>query len=113
MQFARALLGTAELNGIIYAIGGCPNDRRDIGTPVVEEYNSTKDLWTRKSDAPSGRYGCAIGEVNGKIYVMGGTDNTNNVVGLQTVEEYDPQAESKSTSFKDKLPITWGKAKPH
>lgn len=90
MQFPRIDLGTAVVNGRIYAIGGYT----DQTVPYVEEYNTDTDTWTRKADMPTPRRCFAIGVIDDLIYVTGGMDFTdpNNLTYVVSTEIYDPSS---------------------
>jgi len=95
MPTARYCLGTATLDGKIYAIGGT-HSPDGAGLSAIEEYDSTTDVWKQKSDMPTARVGLSIEAVNGKIYAIGGYLNwTSNA--LPTVEEYDPVGDKWTT----------------
>lgn len=96
MSVTRAYLGTATVNGKIYAIGG--EGEGAGGLNSVEEYNPLTDTWVNKSPMPTGRCAFATTVVDGKIYVIGGlkrydplhpftSDYTN------AVEVYDPSTD--------------------
>ena len=70
MPTRRMWLGTAVVNGKIYAIGGESEEPRILGT--VEEYNPAFDVWTKKASMPTERRGLSTGAVNDKIYAVGG-----------------------------------------
>ena len=87
MPTARTLLGAAEVNGKIYAIGGFS----DLN--VTEEYDPITDTWTTKAVIPSPRFSFAIAAYQNKIYCMGGLTGrgapfSSSVTGA--IEVYDP-----------------------
>lgn len=102
MQEARGGLGTAVVNGRIYAIGGST----EIGyqpNPIIsggvvkgsnEEYNPASDSWTSKAPMPTPRASFAVAAYKNKIYCIGGiTDD-----GYSKVNEvYDPLTDSWET----------------
>jgi len=74
------------VGGKIYVIGG--DDNVSWGSRTVQEYNPAIDMWTRKADMPTSRWGLATCTVNGKIYAIGGAPTS--YTGLNVVEQYDP-----------------------
>lgn len=91
MPTVRGGLGTAVVNGKIYAIGGLNQN----GTlSVNEEYNPATNHWTTKASMPTPRSGFAITVYNNKIYVIGGTVG-NGYVGNNEV--YDPATNTWET----------------
>ena len=89
ISVAKHNLGTATLNGNLYAIGGSywnrlSNSRTFLSDVTV--YNPDTNVWTLVANLPTALEGCATIAVNGKIYIFGG--NTTNI--LKTVLEYDP-----------------------
>jgi serine/threonine protein kinase/N-acetylneuraminic acid mutarotase len=85
MHVARGGHGFAELNGLLYVVGG----RVDCGktTDSVEAYDPQTDTWSDRARLPSPRGGAAVVSANGKLYAMGGSRNEQ----VQTFNaEYDP-----------------------
>lgn len=74
--------GAASVNGLLYIIGGVPNNT--AGT--VYAYDPVGETWTVKSPMPTLRTGFGVAVANGKIYAVGGYNG--NIIA--TVEEYDP-----------------------
>ena len=91
MPTPRMLLGTCELDGKIYAIGGAP--RPHAGLSIVEVYDPETDTWTKKANMLATRAGLGVSVVNGKIYVIGGV-LVGASVGAPSVEEYDPATDT-------------------
>ena len=50
-----------------------------------------EEVWTRKADMPTARYGLTSSEVNGKIYAIGGRRGGQ---FFSTVEEYNPNSDT-------------------
>jgi len=90
MPTARHSLAAVEVNGKIYAIGGC--SRSDQALNTVEEYNPTTDTWRSVASTPTARHSLAAAEVNGKIYAIGGCSASSHA--LNTVEEYNPTTDT-------------------
>ena len=75
-------LKLAEVNGIIYAMGGNSSARQD-----VEAYDPVTNKWTRKANIPTPREEMGVSVVNGLIYCIGGQGGR----GFHNeVEVYDP-----------------------
>ena len=91
MLTARGGLGTAVVNGKIYAIGGLNGD---LPLNVNEQFDPVLNKWTTKAPMPTPRSGFAIAMYNNKIYVIGGSVG-NAYVGNNEV--YDPSTNSWET----------------
>lgn len=79
----------AEIEGIIYAIGGDPFRDR------IESYDPLKNKWNVLSPMPTARQHSNCCVVNNRIYVVGGiTTWTNNT---DKNEMYDPRTDSWQT----------------
>jgi N-acetylneuraminic acid mutarotase len=89
MPSARLSLGSAVVNGKIYAIGGYKDQSGFLSTN--EEYDPVTNTWTVKSPMPTPRGGFGIAVWQNKIYVIGGATNTT-LTGI--VEVYDPFSDS-------------------
>lgn len=84
---------TAYNDSVIYTFGGSSNSTWSEpwqALSTVYEYNPEADLWTKKKDMPTPRFGFQTVLVNGKIYAIGGSQARN--TSLATVEVYDPVA---------------------
>ena len=103
MPTPRADLGTAVVDGKIYAMGGYTGiDNRGENfkvLKVVEVYNPQTDTWERKQDMslPRGRFGTGV--VAGRIYAIGGWvhpwDRKPGGPGrIGLVEVYDPDTDA-------------------
>jgi N-acetylneuraminic acid mutarotase len=107
MNQARSDLGTAVVNGRIYAIGGkvlvyqdaYRVESKDVGTN--EEYDPNSDNWTEKARMPFPSSDFATVVYNNKIYCIGGgvTDAFNYSTGKWDAKQttgfnqvYDPTA---------------------
>lgn len=92
---ARNGLRAAEVNGIIYVVGGY-DEVAAASTPIVQRYNPSTDTWDSvAADLPAARYNGAIGVIDGKIYYAGGQSDPT--TGHATTYCYDPVANSWST----------------
>ncbi|MBC8232700.1 hypothetical protein H8E77_24390 [bacterium] len=90
MPTARKGMATGMMNGKIYAFSGANQANSHDGQGLVtaaEEYDPAADIWTKKEDIPTARFGAAASAVDGKIYVIGGWGSG---VPLSVVEMYDP-----------------------
>ena len=96
MITARAMLGVAEVDGKIYAIGGLLSE--EVALSNVEVYDPVTNTWMEKTPMPTARFcmGCAV--VNGKIYVIGGSTGSTAFDVLATVEVYDPVTDTWDTT---------------
>ncbi len=84
-------LSLTVYDGLIYTFGGSSNSSYNEpweALSTVYEYNPQTDIWTKKNDMPSPRFGLGTYLVNGKIYAIGGSQSRNTT--LATVEVYDP-----------------------
>ncbi len=86
MPTPRQYVAVANLNGILYVVGGEGSSSSALS--VVEAYDPTTDAWTTKSPLPQGRSAPVAEVVNGVLYVVGG----RNINGFyqKTVYAYDP-----------------------
>jgi N-acetylneuraminic acid mutarotase len=96
MITARAMLGVAEVDGKIYAIGGLLSE--EVALSNVEVYDPVTNTWMEKTPMPTARFcmGCAV--VNGKIYLIGGSTGSTAFDVLATVEVYDPVTDTWDTT---------------
>jgi N-acetylneuraminic acid mutarotase len=86
MESARVELGTATIDGIVYAVGG-------YGPAVLssmEAYDPGTDRWTPRTPMPTPRRGLAVGVVDGILYAIGGKPGSDFARVLSVVEAYDP-----------------------
>ncbi len=95
----RYYLGTIELSGKIYAVGGTDNNSKNMGT--VEVYDPSAGSWETKMAMPTSRSAFVLEAVNGKLYAIGGYNGT---AYTNKVEEYNPQTNTWST--KTSMPTT-------
>lgn len=85
---ARAGIGAAALDGMLFAIGGFDGIQR---LDVVEMYESRMNTWTEVSPLKSCRDGVCVTAYGCWIYAVGGIDGPSY---LNTVEAYDPKSDS-------------------
>jgi N-acetylneuraminic acid mutarotase len=96
MPTARALPGSAVVDGKIYVIGG----QSSLGSiAVVEEYDPAADTWTTRADMPTARDGVRAAAVDGTIYAIGGWSGPAGpeLSTFSTVEAYDPATDTWTT----------------
>ncbi|HLX64694.1 MAG TPA: kelch repeat-containing protein [Planctomycetota bacterium] len=92
MPTARAFLGVASANSLIYAIGGTADNTTGLATN--ESYDPTTDTWTAKAPMPTARLEHVVCALNGKIYAIGGRVNNTTASILAINEVYDPSINS-------------------
>lgn len=84
-------LSCSVVDGRIYAVGGCMDNK---GLSTVEVYDPATNTWTTKTSMPTARFAHFTSVVNGKIYAISGSDvyPTENL--LTIVEEYNPATDT-------------------
>jgi len=86
----RIGLSTNAVDGLLYAFGGIVWQRDDnswISTSEVTVYDPATDIWTKRTDMSSPRYGFSTSMCGGKIYLIGGDDE--GYTAFSIVEEYE------------------------
>jgi N-acetylneuraminic acid mutarotase len=83
---ARANLATAEVGGLVYAIGGIDNVDT---TNVVETFNPRSGRWTTSLPLPQPRDGPGAAGLGGRLYVAGGFVLPDGITNSVLV--YDPK----------------------
>jgi N-acetylneuraminic acid mutarotase len=89
MPTARARLGAAAIDGILYAVGGYTS----LASALVEAYDPISDTWTRKTPMSVPRHGLGVGAMDGRLYAVGGWMNGTRA----TNEAYDPLSDTWTT----------------
>lgn len=89
MNVARHDFACAEVNGIIYAVGGYGMDGESLSS--AEIYNPDTDKWTLIESLRRPRWGCFACGFEGKLYVMGGRSNFT-IGNSRFVDVYDPES---------------------
>lgn len=89
MPTARGEIGVAEVNGIIYCIGGFTGSASNKN----EAYNISTNTWSTMANLPTAITGCYAITLNNKIYVIGGTLGTT----VTYFYEYNPTTNTYST----------------
>jgi len=100
MPTARYEVGVAELNCLLYAIGGNPGCGSS-GLSAVEAYNPGSNSWSTLAPLPTGLAQPGVVSANGKIYAIGGW--SHNGIVVYSVYCYDPAA--NSWSLKTPIPV--------
>jgi N-acetylneuraminic acid mutarotase len=100
-------IGSVELNGKIYLIGGFVGGgvHRD-GQNTAFEYDPASDTWRILAPMKAGRGSVGVVAFDGKIHAIGGRSPDNNVT-VATHEVYDPA----TNSWKELAPLP--KARDH
>ena len=98
MPTPRAGLGTAVVDGKIYAIGG-KNEERVLN--ITEKYDPVTNEWTSKTSMPTARSDFGIAVYQDRIYVIGGSIGSGIVWGESLLtgatEVYDPETDTWET----------------
>ncbi len=89
MPTVRVESAVAEVNGIIYTLGGW------TGSPSNknEAYNISSNTWSTMTNLPSALTGCFAVSLNNKVYIIGGTLGTTTT----SFYEYNPSTNTYST----------------
>ncbi len=90
----RTEVAVASLGTKIYIIGGF--GRLGV-TALVEEYDTSKNLWRKLTPLPKSLHHAGIGAVNGRLYVIGGFTGNLSWTPSDTVFEYDPNSDRWTT----------------
>ncbi|XP_019464354.1 PREDICTED: F-box/kelch-repeat protein At1g67480-like [Lupinus angustifolius] len=91
MNVARYDFACAEVNGLVYAVGGYGVDGNSLAS--AEVYDPDTDKWTLIESLRRPRYGCFACGFEGKLYVMGGRSNFT-IGNSKFVDVYDPESHS-------------------
>lgn len=102
------LAAIAEVDGIIYTIGGSPGEGV---VATVLAFDPLEERWLQEERAPmpTPRSMAAAAVVDGKIYVIGGSLGLSEFAVTSVVEVYDPAADSWETKI-DIPTARWGAA---
>jgi N-acetylneuraminic acid mutarotase len=96
MPTPRGDFGAAEVNGIIYCLGGYTGSWSNKN----EAYNIATGSWSTKANLPTAISGCYAVSLNNKIYVIGGTPGNTNTFFY----EYNPQTNSYTARANPSMP---------
>ncbi|TXG56063.1 hypothetical protein EZV62_017376 [Acer yangbiense] len=91
MNVARYDFACAEVNGIVYAVGGYGMDGESLSS--AEAYDPDTDKWTLIESLRRPRWGCFACGVDGKLYVMGGRSSFT-IGNSRFVDVYHPDRQS-------------------
>ena len=92
MPTARYNLGSAVVNGKIYAMGG---HKVNLGVVATnEQYDPNTDTWTTKTSMPTPREAFGIAVWQNKTYVFGGLGPSGMMASTHV---YDPESDSWAT----------------
>ncbi|KAG8365911.1 hypothetical protein BUALT_Bualt17G0021200 [Buddleja alternifolia] len=93
MNVARYDFACAEVNGMIYAVGGCGTDGESLS--CAEMYDPDTDNWTVIESLRRPRWGCFASCFEGKLYVMGGRSSFT-IGNSRFVDIYTPKSRTWS-----------------
>ncbi|GMI99779.1 hypothetical protein like AT1G67480 [Hibiscus trionum] len=88
LNVARAEFACAEVNGMVYVVGGYGIEGERLST--VEVYDPDTDKWTLIESLRRPRWDCFACGLNGKLYVMGGRSSFT-IGHSRSVDVYDPR----------------------
>ncbi|CAL5395961.1 unnamed protein product [Camellia sinensis] len=88
MNVARYDFACAEVNGMVYAVGGYGMDGESLSS--AEVYNPEDDKWTLIESLRRPRWGCFACGFEGKLYVMGGRSSFT-IGNSRFVDVYNPE----------------------
>lgn len=91
MNVPRYDFACAEVNGMVYAVGGYGMDGQSLS--CAEVYNPEADKWTVIESIRRPRWGCFACGFEGKLYVMGGRSNFT-IGNSRFVDVYDPEKQT-------------------
>jgi N-acetylneuraminic acid mutarotase len=86
MPTVRSEMGVAQVNGIVYCIGGYNGSPSNVN----EAYNISTNSWQTRSNLPTSLTGCYAVSLNNKVYIIGGTLGTTTTYFYK----YDPITDS-------------------
>src|SRR6266576_2820088 len=87
MPTPRYSLAVANVNGMLYAVGGSQSYGRVHAE--VEAYDPASDTWTTRASLPTARAGFGAAVVDGILYAVGGYGG-----GGVAVDAYDPATDT-------------------
>lgn len=88
MNVARYDFACAEVNGMVYAVGGYGMDGESLS--CMEVYNPDADKWTLIESMRRPRWGCFACGIEGKLYVMGGRSSFT-IGNSRFIDVYNPE----------------------
>ncbi|KAH7515505.1 F-box/kelch-repeat protein At1g67480 [Ziziphus jujuba] len=91
MNIARYDFACAEVNGMVYVVGGYGMDGSSLSS--AEVYNPDNDTWSLIESLRRPRWGCFACGFEGKLYVMGGRSSFT-IGNSKFVDVYYPEKHS-------------------
>lgn len=91
MNVARYDFACAEVDGLIYAVGGYGSDGDSLSS--AEVYDPDNNEWTLIESLRRPRWGCFACSFEGKLYVMGGRSSFT-IGNSRFVDVYNPECDS-------------------
>uniref|UniRef100_A0A7N0VJE7 F-box domain-containing protein n=1 Tax=Kalanchoe fedtschenkoi TaxID=63787 RepID=A0A7N0VJE7_KALFE len=91
MNVPRYEFACAEVNGLVYVVGGHGMDGESLSS--AEVYNPDTDKWTLIESMRRPRWGCFACGLDGKLYVMGGRSSFT-IGNSRFVDIYNPELQS-------------------
>ncbi|XP_052205381.1 F-box/kelch-repeat protein At1g67480 [Diospyros lotus] len=91
MNVARYDFACAEVNGMVYAVGGYGTEGESLSS--AEVYNPDDNKWTLIDSLRRPRWGCFACGFEGKLYVMGGRSSFT-IGNSKCVDVYNPERHS-------------------
>ncbi|CAI8583479.1 unnamed protein product [Vicia faba] len=88
MNVARYAFACAEVNGLVYAVGGYGAEGDSLSS--VEVYDPDTNKWTMIESLRRPRWGCFACGFEGKLYVMGGRSSFT-IGNSKSIDVYDPE----------------------
>src|SRR4051794_34597842 len=85
----RQEVAVAELDGLIYVVGGFLGDGST--SPAAEVYDVAADRWRSIAPLPAAVHHAGAAAIEGRVYVLGGFDDRG---AVDTVWAYDPAADA-------------------
>ncbi|CAA0832665.1 F-box/kelch-repeat protein [Striga hermonthica] len=87
MNVARYDFACAEVDGRVYAVGGCGAEGKSLS--CAEVYDPDANAWAPIEGLPKPRWGCFVCGFKGRVYVMGGRLSFT-IGNSRSVEVYNP-----------------------
>ncbi|KAL3818683.1 hypothetical protein ACJIZ3_004588 [Penstemon smallii] len=87
MNVARYDFACSEVNGMVYAVGGCGINGESLS--CAEVYDPDTDRWTVIESMKRPRWGCFACSFQGKLYIMGGRSSFT-IGNSRFVDVYTP-----------------------
>ncbi|KAJ6818983.1 F-box/kelch-repeat protein-like [Iris pallida] len=91
MNVTRFDFGCAEVNGVVYVVGGYGANGESLSS--AEVYNPEKNEWTLIESLRRPRWGCFACSLEGKLFVMGGRSSFT-IGHSKFVDVYSPERHS-------------------